>query len=197
MSDTTRMEEILAFWFGREDATGGPAGSGYRKVWFERDEAFDREIRERFVDDHERAAAGELDDWRASGRGCLALILLLDQFPRNLFRGTPRAFATDGAAREVADHAVGTGLDRGLEPVGRMFVYLPFEHSEDAEDQRRSVELFLALDPELGIPEVLDYAVRHREVIERFGRFPHRNEVLGRPSTPEEEAFLREPGSSF
>lgn len=185
----SRVEEILGFWFGGEE--------GYREVWFRKDEAFDREVRDRFAEDYERAAAGELDGWMSSPRGCLALILLLDQFPRNLFRGDPRAFATDEKARAVADHAVSTGLDRGLSPVERMFVYLPFEHSESVEDQRRSVELFLALDAELEAPEVLDYAVRHREVIERFGRFPHRNEVLGRASTPEEEEFLKEPGSSF
>lgn len=188
----SRIEEILDFWFG------GEAGEeGFREVWFQRDEDFDREIRERFAGDYEKAAAGELDDWMALPRGCLALILLLDQFPRNLFRNDPRAYATDGKAREVADHAVTTGLDRGLAPVERMFVYLPFEHSESVEGQRRSVELFLALDVELGTSEVLDYASRHREVIERFGRFPHRNEILGRPSSAEEREFLEEPGSSF
>lgn len=185
----SRVEEILDFWFGGEAV--------YREAWFRRDEAFDREVRERFRGDYEKAAAGELDGWMDSPRGTLALILLLDQFPRNLFRDDPRSFATDGKAREVADHAVSTGLDRGLRPLERVFVYLPFEHSEDPEDQRRSVELFLALDPELETPEVLDYAVRHREVIERFGRFPHRNEALGRATTPEEAAFLEERGSPF
>lgn len=188
----SRIEEILNFWFGVE------AGEeGYREAWFRRDENFDHEIRERFAGDYEKAAAGELGGWMESPRGCLALILLLDQFPRNLFRDDPRAYATDGRAREVADHAVTTGLDRGLGPFERIFVYLPFEHSENVEDQRRSVELFLALDSEFEMPEILDYAVRHREVIERFGRFPHRNEVLGRASTAEEKAFLKEPGSSF
>lgn len=184
-----RPEEILGFWFGGE--------GGFREAWFRRDEDFDREIRERFQEDYERAAAGELDEWMTSPRGTLALILLLDQFPRNLFRDDPRAYATDEKAREIADHAVTTGLDRGLQPIERMFVYLPFEHSEDLEDQRRSVELFLTLDGELETPEVLDYALRHQRVIERFGRFPHRNKVLGRTTTPEEAAFLEERGSPF
>ena len=185
----SRPEEILDFWFGGED--------GFRKVWFKYDEDFDREVRERFSEDYERAAAGELNDWMSSPREALALILLLDQFPRNLFREDPRAYATDEKARKVADHTVSTGLDRGLEPLERTFVYLPFEHSEDIKDQHRSMELFLTLDSELDTPEILDYAVRHREVIERFGRFPHRNEVLGRTPTPEEEAFLGERDSPF
>ncbi len=185
----SRQEEILDFWFGEED--------GFREAWFRRDDEFDREIHDRFREDYEKAAAGELDDWKSSPRGALALILLLDQFPRNLFRDAPRAYATDEKAREIADYAVSTGLDRGVRPIERTFVYLPFEHSEDVEDQRRSVELFLALDSELDTPDILDYAVRHREVIERFGRFPHRNEILGRASTPEEAAFLGERNSSF
>lgn len=185
----SRAEEILDFWFG-------DAGE-FREAWFRRDDEFDREIHDRFREDYEKAAAGELDDWKSSPRGTLALILLLDQFPRNLFRDDPRSYATDEKAREIADHAVSTGLDRGVQPLERTFLYLPFEHSEDVKDQRRSVELFLALDRELETPDILDYAVRHREVIERFGRFPHRNEVLGRDSTPEEEAFLGEQGSPF
>ncbi len=189
MGSMSRVEEVLDFWFGGE--------GGYREAWFRWDEEFDREVRDRFLEDYEKAAAGGLDDWRSSPRGALALILLLDQFLRNLFRDDPRSYTTDEKAREVADHAVSTGLDRGLRPIERTFVYLPFEHSEDVGDQRRSVELFLALDGELETPAVLDYAVRHREVIERFGRFPHRNEVLGRASTPEEEAFLGERGSPF
>lgn len=184
-----RPEEILDFWFGGEE--------GFREAWFRRDEDFDREVRERFQEDYERATAGELDDWMASPRGTLALVLLLDQFPRNLFRDDPRAYATDGKARQVANHAVSTGLDRGLQPIERMFVYLPFEHSEDLEDQRRSVELFLTLDGDLENPEILDYALRHQRVIERFGRFPHRNEILGRATTPEEAAFLEGRGAPF
>lgn len=130
----SRVEEILDFWFGGVD--------GFREAWFRRDDEFDREIHDRFREDYEKAAAGELDDWKSSPRGALALILLLDQFPRILFRDDPRSYTTDEKAREIADHAVSTGLDRGVQPLERTFVYLPFEHSEDVDDQRRSVELF-------------------------------------------------------
>ncbi len=183
------IEEILNFWFGDED--------GFRETWFRGGEAFDQEIQSRFGGDYERAAAGELDGWKSSPRGCLALILLLDQFPRNMFRGDTRAFATDPQAREAAKHAIESGFDRSLRPIERIFVYLPFEHSEDLEDQRRSVELFRALGRDLDSDELLDYAIRHKRVIARFGRFPHRNEVLGRSSTPEEEAFLGGPDAPF
>lgn len=183
------IEEILSFWFGEED--------GFRETWFQGGENFDREIRERFGSDYERGAAGELDGWKSSPRGCLALILLLDQFPRNMFRDDARAFATDPRAHEAAKHALESGFDRRLRPIERVFVYLPFEHSEDLEDQRRSVELFRALGRDLDSDELLDYAIRHQRVIARFGRFPHRNEALGRSSTPEEEAFLGGPDAPF
>ena len=192
-------EEVLGFWFGRPpDPVRNPASARYQQRWFERDAAFDEECRRRFLDAHEAAASGALDAWREEPRSNLALVLLLDQFPRNLFRGTPRAFATDARAREVARHALARGLDMTLPPVWRWFLYLPFEHSEEAHDQRLAVALFemLALYHR-DSREPLDYARRHRDVIERFGRFPHRNEALGRPSTPEEERFLQEPGSSF
>ncbi|HZI12407.1 MAG TPA: DUF924 family protein [Myxococcus sp.] len=192
-------EEVLDFWFGRPaDPVRNPESARQRDFWFEKDTAFDEEFRRRFLALHERAAAGELDAWKDEPRSCLALLLLLDQLPRNVFRGTPRAFATDARAREVARHALARGLDLALPPVWRWFVYLPFEHSEDVYDQRLSVFLFelLALN-QPGQREPLDYAVRHRDIIERFGRFPHRNATLERPGTPEEEAFLQEPGSSF
>ena len=188
----SRVDEILDFWFGGEAERGT-----FRDVWFEKNEDFDREISSRFRKDYERAAAGGLEDWQNSERGCLALILLLDQFPRNMFRGDARAFATDHRARAVADHAVSEGMDLALPPIQRMFVYLPFEHSEDTEDQQRSIELFLALDEELDGPDLVSYARRHAEIISRFGRFPHRNATLGRDTTPEEAEFLEEPGSSF
>ena len=186
------MDEILDFWFGGEAERGQ-----FREVWFKKDEDFDREISTRFRGDYETAVSGGLGDWQDSERGCLALILLLDQFPRNMFRGDARAFATDHRARAVADHAVSEGMDLALPPIQRMFVYLPFEHSENVEDQRRSIELFLALDEELDGPDLLSYARRHAEVISRFRRFPHRNAALGRDTTPEEAEFLEEPGSSF
>jgi uncharacterized protein (DUF924 family) len=189
-----KVEEVLGFWFARP----GEEGYGHpREVWFTRDTAFDGEIRERFADDRERAAAGELDGWREAPESCMALILLLDQLPRNLFRGDPRSFATDPQALSAAGHAVERGFDRELSRMQRWFIYLPFEHSEDLEDQRRSVELFQGLGDDPESRYVTEYALRHLEVIERFGRFPHRNEVLGRASTPEEVRFLREPGSSF
>jgi uncharacterized protein (DUF924 family) len=186
--------EILDFWFGRE----GEEGYGeFREAWFIKDPEFDREIRDRFESIYEEAAAGRLEHWKDEAQSCLALIILLDQFPRNMFRGDPKTYATDDKAREAARHAVEHAYDRELPPYGRLFVYLPFEHSEDLEDQRFSVELFRGLDAEMGSEELLDYAVRHLEIIERFGRFPHRNEILGRATTPEEAEFLRGPDSSF
>lgn len=183
MSMTPSADEILDFWFGPEG----------RARWFDPDPAFDAACGRRFGPSVEAAASGRLQAWAMDPRGCLALCLLLDQLPRNVWRGTPKAFAYDAHARRVAGHAVAAGLDRTLRPEERLFVYLPFEHSESLADQERSV----ALMGELGDPGWLDYAMRHRDIIARFGRFPHRNAILGRESTPEELAFLRQPGSSF
>jgi uncharacterized protein (DUF924 family) len=149
------------------------------------------------------AAAGKLDDWAQHARGRLALILLFDQFPRNMYRDTPRAFACDPLARRLALDGIAAGADRSLRAIERVFFYLPLEHSESVELQERSVTLFTALAA--GVPGAdrktfagyLDFAVRHRDVIHRFGRFPHRNHILDRDSTPEETAFLKQPGSSF
>jgi uncharacterized protein (DUF924 family) len=184
--------EILPFWFGPPGERGKQ-----QKRWFEKSDAFDREVRERFLPLHEEAAAGRLAHLKASAADCLALIVLLDQFPRNMFRGAPRAFATDPLALEAARHAVERGFDRGLLPVERLFVYLPFEHSEALADQERSCELTKPLDAYPETNEVYRYAVLHRDIIRRFGRFPHRNAILGRTSTPEEIEFLKGPGSSF
>jgi uncharacterized protein (DUF924 family) len=186
-------EEVLEFWFGREDE---PGYGEFREAWFRKDPEFDRQIRDRFEDLHEAAAAGELDGWKEEARSCLALVILLDQFPRNMFRGDPRSYATDRKAQETAEFAVDRALDRELPPFQRMFLYMPFMHSEDLAYQRRSVELFGGLGGE-GEADPSPYAVRHMEIIERFGRFPHRNEVLGRKTTPEEAEFLTQPGSSF
>ncbi len=187
-------EEILAFWFGRE----GEEGYGqFREAWFTKDPDFDREIRDRFEDVYEAAMAGKLEAWKEEARSCLALIIVLDQFPRNMFRGDPRMYAADGLALAAARHAVEQAYDRELPPFQRMFVYLPFEHSENLEDQRFSVELFRRLAEETGSEDLVVYAVRHLRIIERFGRFPHRNEILGRRTTPEEAKFLEEPDSSF
>ncbi len=187
-------EEVLDFWFGRE----GEEGYGeFREVWFTKDPEFDQEVRDRFEPVYEEAAAGRLEGWKDEAQSCLALIIVLDQFPRNMFRGDPKMYATDEEARDAARYAVEQGYDRELAPFQRMFVYLPFEHSEDLEDQRRSVELFRALAGEMGSEDLLGYAVRHMQIVERFGRFPHRNEILGRATAPEEAEFLSGPDSSF
>jgi uncharacterized protein (DUF924 family) len=192
MSDQPRASEVLLFWFG------GPGERGKRlKHWFEKDDAFDRRVRERFTGAYESALRGKLHHWRDSPYDCLALIVLLDQFPRNMFRGTPRAFATDVLALAAARHAVGRGYDRGLLPVERLFVYLPFEHSEALEDQGRACELCEPLAAFAETEDAYRYALAHRDIIARFGRFPHRNAILGRESTPEELAFLQQPGSGF
>jgi uncharacterized protein (DUF924 family) len=182
--------EVLRFWFGE------PPGER-RKPWFDKDAAFDAGIRQRFLPLYEALAAGERPEWLEDPARCLARIVVLDQFPRNMFRGSPRAFATDALALAAARHAVARGDDRAMKPVERLFVYLPFEHSESLEDQERACELCKPLD---AFPETFDayrYAVAHRDIIARFGRFPHRNAILGRESTPEEVEFLKQPGSSF
>jgi uncharacterized protein (DUF924 family) len=187
-------QEVLDFWFGRE---GEEDYGEFREAWFNRDPEFDREIRDRFEPVYEQAAAGRLDHWKSEARSCLALIVVLDQFPRNMYRGDARMYAADEKAREAARHAVEHAYDRELSPYGRLFMYLPFEHSEELDDQRLSVELFRGLATEMGSEDLLGYAVRHLEIVERFGRFPHRNEILGRRTTPEETKFLSGPDSSF
>ncbi|MDC0717328.1 DUF924 family protein [Nannocystis bainbridge] len=177
-------DAVLDFWFSPP----------VRPKWFVRSDDLDRDIRDQFGELHARAASGALDGWAASSRGALALVILLDQFPRNMFRGTPEAFATDAKARDVANAALSAGLEHDLTQEERLFLYLPLEHSEDLADQERCVELMRALDE---TPMWLDYAIRHRDIIARFGRFPHRNSVLGRESTGEECEFLIQPGSSF
>jgi uncharacterized protein (DUF924 family) len=192
-----QIEAILRFWFGAPGSEEA-AYSQRRKLWFGKRPEFDQAIRQQFQSVYQQAAIGEFDTWQATPLGCLALIILLDQFPRNMFRNSPQAFATDEKALKVAQHAIETGFDQQLAPIQRMFVYLPFEHSEEIENQKRSVELSQQLcrdAPEL--TDVFEYAERHRLVIERFGRFPHRNRILGRASTPEELEFLQQPGSSF
>ncbi len=183
-------EDVLRFWFGPGTDDDAP-----REEWFSKDEDFDREVRERFGALHERAASGALDGWRETAEGSLALVIALDQFPRNMFRADPKSYATDEKALATARYAVDRALDRELPPLRRAFLYMPFMHSEDLGDQRRSVELFQDLDT--GGMDSAGYAVRHMEIVERFGRFPHRNAVLGRTTTSEEAEFLREPGSSF
>ncbi|NJM34728.1 MAG: DUF924 family protein [Rhodomicrobium sp.] len=157
--------------------------------WFAKDAEFDRQFRERFLAAHEAAVRGELDGWLGSPMGALALVLLLDQFPRNVFRGSPRMYATDAKARRIADQAIAAGHDMATEPALRLFFYLPFSHSEALADQERAV----ALVHPLGEPS-LSHATHHRDIVKRFGRFPHRNAILGRAMTPEEQRFLDEGG---
>ena len=162
-----------------------------------KDAAFDEELRGRFGELHAKAARRELEGWRDSPEPMLALVILLDQLSRNLFRNDARAFAQDAHARECAGQALSRGDDLELLPVQRTFLYLPFEHSESLDDQERSVDLMRSLDAFAETRGMSGYAVRHCDVIRRFGRFPHRNAALGRASTPEEAEFLRQPGSGF
>ncbi|MGB5959664.1 MAG: DUF924 family protein [Coleofasciculaceae cyanobacterium] len=190
----SQAKEILDFWFGTPDNADYEQ---QRKIWFTKNPEFDEEVRSHFTSQYQQAATGQLDDWKTSPQGCLALIILLDQFPRNMFRGQLKAFATDSQALAYAQHAITQGFDQELLPLQRWFVYMPFEHSENIEHQYQSLELFKKLRDQENLTEPLDYANRHFKVIERFGRYPHRNEILGRETTPEEAEFLKQPGSSF
>jgi len=167
--------DVVSFW-----KEAGP------ERWFNKNAAFDKEIRERFFDTYEAAAAGRLSDWEQSAQGALALLILLDQFPRNMFRGDTRAFATDPLARAITAGAIIRGFDSQVPKELRSFFYLPFEHSEDLADQERCI----ALNKATGDAAGLKWAEIHADIIRRFGRFPHRNAALGRTTTPEEQAFL-------
>ncbi|KRG67560.1 DUF924 family protein [Pseudoxanthomonas dokdonensis] len=171
--------EVVRFW--------QQAGA---EKWFSRDDAFDNRFRQRFSDDHHAAARGEYESWLQSAEGALALLLLLDQFPRNCFRGSAHSYATDGLARHYAERALEAGHDQAFEPALRAFFYLPFEHSESMQDQQRSLALFTALNE----GTYQRYAQLHLDIIERFGRFPHRNPALGRVSTQQELDYLAEGG---
>jgi uncharacterized protein (DUF924 family) len=172
-------DAVLAFW--RE---AGP------DCWFGKDAAFDAAIREKFLGTYEAAVAGKLQDWQATAEGTLALVIVLDQFPRNMFRGQARCFAADPLARAAANLALKRGYDQDVPKAERTFLVLPFMHSEDPVDQKRCVELYRAVGDE----DSLKYALEHAEIIRRFGRFPHRNDMLGRPTTPDEQAFLDDGG---
>ncbi|PHQ68551.1 MAG: hypothetical protein COB93_10415 [Sneathiella sp.] len=185
-----RQQKILDFWFLPE--THADYGKT-RKEWFEKNDAFDAKISENFLKDFEDAAAGHCLSWTETALGSMALILLFDQFSRNMFRESPRAFATDGKAREIARHMIARGFYDGLNNMQKQFAALPFEHSEDIEDQKQSMALFA----DLGNAELVRYAKLHYDIIDEFGRFPHRNNVLSRSSTVEEIAFLKTPHSSF
>lgn len=196
------VDSILRYWFGNnaDDAEVVREKTG---LWWKKNPDVDNEIRRRFEPMLESEIKGELASWGNSARGQLARILLLDQFPRNMYRGTARAFAYDERARRLARETLEPGMDRMLRPVERVFVYLPFEHSEDAQDQATSIRLFEALLEEVPatlkqpFQNFLDFAKKHKEIVDGFKRFPHRNAMLGRASTPEELEFLKGPGSSF
>lgn len=181
----SRIEHVLDFWFSPEN----------QPYWFATDEGFDGRVALRLGALSEQALDSQLDGWRGSPRGALALVLLLDQVPRNLHRGTAQAFAGDAVALEVAKEALDRGFETGLLEVEQLFLYLPFEHSESLEDQERCCRLYAALDQN---PDWLEFARRHKVIIERFGRFPHRNDALGRVSSPEELHFMAtDPHASF
>jgi uncharacterized protein (DUF924 family) len=180
----TQIGDILRFWFEETPS----------ELRFKKDLAFDATIRERFGALHAQAAAGGCADWAATAEGALALLVLLDQFSRNLYRDSPRAFACDDAARAVALRALERGFDLAVPSERRLFFYLPFEHNEDLADQERSCRL---VRERIGDAKSIDFAERHRAVIMRFGRFPHRNKALGRSSTPAEEDYLSQPGAGF
>jgi uncharacterized protein (DUF924 family) len=177
MKHPVTSSEVVAFW--RE---AGPS------KWFSKDDAFDQSCRDRFLTTYEAAARGDLNEWELTPEGALAVILLLDQFPRNMFRGNRTTYKTDPAALLAADRAIERGYDRQVDTQLRAFFYLPFMHSENLSDQQRSVRL----NEELGAPESIKFAHHHRDIVAKFGRFPHRNAILGRESTPDEIAFLEQ-----
>lgn len=180
-------QEILKFWF--EELS--------QEQWFQGGSSLDEQIKERFLPLYELAAQGLCNDWMHSAEGTLALILVLDQFPRNMFRGTARMYESDGQALRLAKYAVAQGYDTDMNVDERGFMYLPFEHSEQPEDQECAVKLFGAMK---NLPDAAgwyDYALRHKEVVDRFGRFPHRNDILGRTSTSEEMEYLAQPDAGF
>lgn len=187
---TPQLEDLLTFWF---DSAIPQQMASHKQEWWMKDDAFDQRITEDFSPLFHLAQKGALDDWKETALGCVGLVLLLDQFPRNMFRARADAFACDPQARALTRYVLSRGFDQTL-PVGpRLFLYLPLEHSEDLNDQDQCVELIKSLKDK----NYLDYAQQHQKIIAKFGRFPHRNTALGRKSTPEEIEFLKQPGSSF
>jgi uncharacterized protein (DUF924 family) len=187
-----RAGQVLGFWFAAENGYGKR-----RREWFQKDAAFDALIQAQFLALHEQAAERRLSRWKDDVGDCLALMVLLDQFPRNMFRGTARAFTSDGLALDAARHALASAYDRAMLPVERMFAYLPFAHSETLEDQLLCCELMRPLEAFEETHDAYRYAERHHAIVARFGRFPHRNAPLGRPSTAAEVEFLAQPGAGF
>lgn len=193
-------EKILTFWFGQ----GFQANPfQIQKSWFQKSEEFDKTIREKFENDLEAAVQGQFNSWKENPRTCLAYVILLDQFSRNMYRDTPQAFAQDELALSATIHARKSGFEKALNLVERWFLYMPYEHAENLKAQEESVVLFQKLLDEAPekhkslFGEVHDYAVKHYEIIKKFGRFPHRNAILCRKNSKEEEEFLKKPGSSF
>lgn len=176
-------DDILNFWFNEL----------VPEQWWKKDETLDKDIKRRFSDLHLKATRCELFDWRMAAKGRLAEIIILDQFSRNIFRDTPQAFANDPLALALAQEALAVEADKALSPIERSFLYLPFMHSESAEIHNIAVILYTSL----GLANNLDFELRHQQIINRFGRYPHRNQILGRESTAEEIEFLKQPGSSF
>ena len=201
-TDDPRIDEILNFWFGQGKGTAEICAEK-KSLWWSKDEQVDSQIRNRFADITAGVHNGDLAHWQRDARGMLASIVALDQFPRNMYRGDRRSFDCDARARELVNTALDQELDQELLPVQRVFVYMPLEHSESLVDQDRCVELFermlddAADDERAFFEDWLDFARRHRDIISEFARFPHRNEILGRESTEEENLFLTRPGSSF
>lgn len=195
-------EDVLGFWFGRLDVDG-QAASAKRKLWWKKDSAFDHEIKDRFLATYEAIVAGERRDWEEHARSCLALVVVLDQFSRNMFRGTAQMYAADGQCVRVVQSGLERGFDQMLRTDERIFFYMPLMHAEDLAHQERCIELFRALHDQCpaaakdGLAKNVDYAIKHRDIVRDWGRFPHRNGILGRASTPEELAFLEQPGSGF
>lgn len=199
---TTDTEDVLDFWFGA-CGSASEIAARQRKLWFGKSAENDQAVSDRFAATLAAASAGKLGHWANSPRGRLALVIVLDQFPHHIFRDQPQAFATDPQALALSLAALTANEDRQLTPIERVFLYLPLEHAESIEMQERSVSLYAALASEATADEralfedFLDYARKHRDVVARFGRFPHRNAILGRPSTPDEVEFLKQPGSRF
>ncbi len=197
-----RVDDILDFWFGELDDQGR-ASPNQRKLWWQKSDEFDRTIRHQFLDDYEAIVAGDVERWRSTARGALATIIVLDQFSRNMFRDTPKMYAADPLAREVCCEGLEAGFDEELAFDERVFFYMPLEHSESIADHELCEEAFTRLRdtaPESLVADAeyyLDYARQHRVIVDRFGRYPHRNAILGRASTNDELEFLKEPGSSF
>lgn len=176
-------EDVIRFWF--DDIENA--------MWWKKDQEFDRLISKRFGLVHTQASQGELCEWRLSALGALAEVIVLDQFSRNMYRDTPQAFAYDGQALVLAQCAIQSGMDKALSNTQKSFLYMPFMHSESRFIHEQAVQLYT----DLGVEANLKFELKHKEIIDRFGRYPHRNALLGRPSTEEEEAFLKQPGSSF